>query len=70
MVKVGQFVSDPRAGAYCRIMLDGGEKVVVYHEKGGFTGGQLTIEAAVEFVREAGTLAELRTRYAALSSGR
>jgi len=114
MVKVGQFVTDPRAGAYCRITLDGGEKVIVNHQKGGFKGGQLTIEAtkfmgfasdrifacdldspeghsvlawltrgaepgalaatplgaAVEFVKDAGTLVELRTRCAALMSGR
>jgi hypothetical protein len=112
MPKVGRFVTDPRAGAYCQITLDGGEKVVVNHEKGGFKGGMLTIEvpklmgfrsdrifacdldgpegqhvlawltlgaepgslaatplgAAVEFVRDAGTLAELKTRCAALAS--
>jgi prolyl-tRNA synthetase len=44
MPKVGRFVTDPRAGAYCQITLDGGEKVVVNHEKGGFKGGMLTIE--------------------------
>jgi hypothetical protein len=114
MAKVGRFVTDPRAGAYCRITLDTGEKVIVYHEKGGFKGGQLTIEvsklmgfssdrifacnldspqgqgvrawltrgaepgsvaatplgAAVEFVRDCGSLAELKTRCAALMSGR
>ena len=112
MPKVGRFVTDPRAGAYCQITLDGGDKVVVNHEKGGFKGGMLTIEvprlmgfrsdcifvcdldgpegqrvlarltrgaepgslaatplgAAVEFVRDAGTLAELKTRCAALAS--
>src|SRR4030095_6169935 len=46
MVKVGRFVSDPRAGAYCHITLDGGEKVIVDHEKGGFKGGLLTIEVS------------------------
>ena len=45
MPKVGRFVTDPRAGAYCQITLDDGEKVVVNHEKGGFKGGMLTIEA-------------------------
>lgn len=114
MVKVGRLVTDPRAGAYCHVTLDGGEKVVVNHEKGGFKGGRLTIEvskfmgltsdrlfscdldtpegqrvlawltrgaepgsvaatplgAAVEFVREAGTLAELRARCAGLASAR
>jgi len=114
MPKVGRFVTDPRAGAYCQITLDGGEKVIVNHEKGGFNGGLLTIEvmkfigfssdrpfacdldspegqrllawltrgaelgslaatplgAAVEFVRDAGSLAELMTRCAALTLGR
>jgi hypothetical protein len=44
MPKVGRFVTDPRAGAYCQITLDSGEKVIVNHEKGGFKGGLLTIE--------------------------
>jgi hypothetical protein len=44
MAKVGRFVTDPRAGAYCQITLDSGEKLMVNHEKGGFTGGMLTIE--------------------------
>lgn len=114
MPKVGRFVTDPRAGAYCQITLDSGEKVIVNHDKGGFKGGHLTIEiskfmgfgsdriwacnldspagqevlagltrgaepgslaasplgAAVELVREAGTLDELRTRCAALMPGR
>jgi len=114
MPKVGRFVTDPRAGAYCQITLDSGEKVIVNHDKGGFKGGLLTIEvskfmgfssdriwacnldspagqgvlawltrgaapgslaasplgAAVEFVREAGTLQELRTKCAALMQGR
>lgn len=114
MPRVGQFVTDPRAGAYCHIKLDSGEKVVVNHDKGGFKGGLLTIEvwklmgfssdriwacnldspagqgvlawltrgaepgslaatplgAAVEFVKEAETLAELRTRCAQLMVGR
>ncbi len=113
MPKVGRFVTDPRAGAYCQITLDSGEKVVVNHEKGGFKGGPLTIEvskfmglssdrvftcdldtpagqrvlaeltrgaepgsvaatplaAAVELVRVAGTLAELKARCAALAAG-
>ena len=112
MPKVGRFVTDPRAGAYCQITLDSGEKVIVNHEKGGFKGGLLTIEATkfmglasdrifacnldspagqsvlawltrgaepgslaatplgatVEFVKDAGSLAELKTRCAALTS--
>jgi hypothetical protein len=43
MGKVGRFVSDPKAGAYCQIVLDGGEKILVNHDKGGFKGGTLTI---------------------------
>lgn len=43
MGKVGRFVSDPKAGAYCQIVLDGGEKILVNHDKGGFKGGRLTI---------------------------
>jgi hypothetical protein len=45
MGKVGRFVTDPRAGAYCQIVLDSGEKIVVNHDQGGFKGGWLTIEA-------------------------
>lgn len=114
MPKVGRFVTDPRAGAYCQITLDSGEKVIVNHDKGGFKGGQLTIEvskfmglssdrifacnldspagqevlafltrgaevgslratplgAAVEFVRDAATLAALKARCADLKAER
>jgi hypothetical protein len=45
MAKIGPFVTDPKAGAYCQITLDSGEKIIVNHDKGGFKGGQLTIEA-------------------------
>jgi len=44
MAKVGRFVIDPRAGAYCQVTLDSGEKIIVNHDKGGFKGGRLTIE--------------------------
>jgi hypothetical protein len=44
MAKVGPFIVDPKAGAYCRITLDSGEKILVNHDKGGFKGGRLTIE--------------------------
>ena len=44
MGKVGRFVTDPKAGAYCDVTLDNGEKVIVNHEKGGFKGGQLIVE--------------------------
>lgn len=114
MAKIGRFVTDPRAGAYCHITLDSGEEIVVKHDKGGFKGGMLTIEvlkfmgfasdrifacnldspqgqailawltrgaepgsvaatplgAAAEFVRDSGSLAELKPRCAALMSGR
>ena len=46
MAKIGRFVTDPKAGAYCQVTLDSGEKVVVNHDKGGFKGGRLTIEVS------------------------
>jgi hypothetical protein len=42
--KVGRLVSDPKVGAYCRITLDSGEKILINHDKGGSKGGWLTIE--------------------------
>ncbi len=33
MPKVGRFVTDPRAGAYCQITLDGGEKLIEAHRQ-------------------------------------
>jgi hypothetical protein len=33
MAKVGRFVTDPKAGSYCQITLDSGEKIVVNHDK-------------------------------------
>jgi hypothetical protein len=44
MGKVGRFVTDPKVGAYCKISLDSGEKILVSHDKGGFTEGAVTIE--------------------------
>ena len=44
MGKVGRFITDPKAGAYCQVTLDSGDKLVVNHAKGGFKGGPLTIE--------------------------
>jgi len=44
MAKVGRFVTDAKAGAYCRITLDSGEKLIVNHDKGGFKGGHLRVE--------------------------
>jgi hypothetical protein len=46
MARVERFVSDPKAGAYCQITLDSGEKIIVNHDKGGFKGGRLTIEVS------------------------
>jgi hypothetical protein len=43
MGKVGRFVTDPKAGAFCQIVLDSGQKILVSHDKGGFKGGHLTI---------------------------
>ncbi len=43
MSKVGRFVTDPKAGAYCQIALDSGEKILVNHDKGGFKGGHLSV---------------------------
>jgi hypothetical protein len=43
MGRVGRFVTDPKAGAYCQIALDSGEKILVNHDKGGFKGGHLSI---------------------------
>lgn len=46
MAKLGPFITDPNAGAYCQVTLDSGEKLIVNHEKGGFKGGRLTIEVS------------------------
>jgi hypothetical protein len=114
MTRVGRIVTDPRAGMYCHVTLDSGEKIVVSHDRGGLQGGMLAIEvsrflglsserifacnldspqgrailawltrgaepgslaatplgAGIGFVRDAATLAELRTRCATLMSTR
>lgn len=44
MGKVGPFVTDAKAGAYCQVTLDSGEKILINHDRGGFKGGMLTIE--------------------------
>ena len=44
MAKVGRFVTDPKVGAYCRITLDSGEKILVNHEGSGFNDGRVTID--------------------------
>jgi len=46
MAKVGRFVTDPKAGAYCRIALESGEKIVVNHDKGSLTAGTLSVEVS------------------------
>jgi hypothetical protein len=43
MTKVGRFVTDPRAGAYCYVTLDSGERILVRHDRGGFKGGSVSI---------------------------
>ncbi|HEV8440347.1 MAG TPA: hypothetical protein VGT40_19845 [Methylomirabilota bacterium] len=43
MAKVGRFVTDPRAGAYCHITLDSGQRIMVSHDKGGFKGGTVSL---------------------------
>jgi hypothetical protein len=43
MAKIGTFVVDPKAGSYCHITLDSGERIVVSHDQGGFKGGMLTV---------------------------
>lgn len=48
MPRVGRFLTDQQGGLHCQIVLGSGEKVFVYHDKGGTTGGSqsglLTIE--------------------------
>ena len=41
--KIGQFVTDPKEGAYCHVTLDSGERIIVSHDQGGFKGGTLTV---------------------------
>jgi hypothetical protein len=43
MAKIGTFVVDPKAGSYCNIVLDSGERIIVSHDQGGFKGGTLTV---------------------------
>jgi hypothetical protein len=49
MGKVGRFVTDPKAGAYCQIALDSGEKIMVNHDKGDLKGGRLTVHTVKWF---------------------
>jgi hypothetical protein len=43
MGKVGRFVTDPKAGSYCQITLDSGDKIIVGHDKGAYKGGTVTV---------------------------
>jgi hypothetical protein len=49
MGKVGRFVTDPKAGAYCQITLDSGEKILVNHDRGDLKGGRLTVHTVKWF---------------------
>jgi hypothetical protein len=44
MAKVGQWVTDSKSGAYCKLTFKNGEKIYINHDKGGFKGGWLTID--------------------------
>lgn len=43
MAKIGTFAVDPKAGSYCNIVLNSGERIIVSHDQGGFKGGTLTV---------------------------
>jgi hypothetical protein len=43
MSKVGRMVIDAKVGAYCQVVLDSGEKVLLNHDKGDVKGGTLTV---------------------------
>jgi hypothetical protein len=44
MGKVGRFVTDSKAGAYCRVTLESGEKILVNHDRGETARGSLVIQ--------------------------
>jgi hypothetical protein len=44
MSKVGRFVTDPKAGTYCHVRLDSGDKILVSHEKERGEVGHLAVE--------------------------
>jgi hypothetical protein len=44
MGKIGHMVVDPKAGAYCRVTLDSGDKLLVNHDRGDRTSGTLTVQ--------------------------
>jgi hypothetical protein len=43
MAKIGTFIVDPKAGSYCHLTLDSGDRLMVSHDQGGFKGGTLTV---------------------------
>jgi hypothetical protein len=46
MAKVGRVVTDPKAGSYCRITLNSGDRIVVRQRTRREGGGWVTIEEA------------------------
>ena len=46
MSKVGRFIIDRKGSTYCRIALDGGDRLIVTHDQRGVKGGHLTIEVS------------------------
>ena len=71
MAKVGRFVTDPRAGAYCQVTLDTGEKIVVsaYPSRDGAknvaTGGH-RLDGRLHGRSERGPITEAEALVAAL----
>jgi hypothetical protein len=51
MARVGRFFRDPKAGSYCQITLESGEKIIVNHDK-----WRLTIELSKLFGFSADTI--------------
>ena len=43
MSKIGHLVTDPKAGAYCQVTLDTGDKLLVSHDKASLTSGTLAV---------------------------
>ena len=71
MAKVGRFVRDAKAGSYCQITLDSGERIIVSHDR-----WRLTIELSKHFGFSSDTIfgcdldtPEGRTALAVLTSG-
>ena len=49
MTKIGRWVTDLNAGAYCKLTFDSGEKIFINHDKGGFKGGWIIIDRVTYF---------------------